>query len=196
VVPAAASPITAAAMARTVSTVLTAGRAATGPGAARGAAGAERGAAGAAAVARGALGVRAGAALGPAAGAAAAGAPVGPPGGSVGSLMVGAAEGLGGKLIRTVSFLGWTFPVSFLGGTAPLGTLGRFSAIKSILLQARVAARECQTLIPSPNPAAGTSQAPIAVPARGTACPTWRTLRRAKYRCQARASSALRRSPV
>ena len=36
----------------------------------------------------------------------AVGAPVGPPGGSVGNLMVGAAEGLGGKLMRTVSFLG------------------------------------------------------------------------------------------
>ena len=33
-------------------------------------------------------------------------APVGPPGGSVGSLMVGAAVGLGGKLMRTVSFFG------------------------------------------------------------------------------------------
>jgi len=33
-------------------------------------------------------------------------APVGPPGGSVGNLMVGAAVGLGGKLMRTVSFLG------------------------------------------------------------------------------------------
>lgn len=30
----------------------------------------------------------------------------GPPGGRVGSLMVGAAEGFGGKLMRTVSFLG------------------------------------------------------------------------------------------
>ena len=63
--------------------------------------------------------------------------------------MVGAAEGFGGKLIRTVSFFGWTFPVSFLGGTAPLGTLGMFSAIKLILLKARVAGRECQTLIPA-----------------------------------------------
>jgi hypothetical protein len=44
--------------------------------------------------------------------------------------MVGAAEGLGGKLIRTVSFFGWTFPVSFFGGRAPLGILGIFSAIK------------------------------------------------------------------
>ena len=34
------------------------------------------------------------------------GAPVGPPGGNVGSLIVGAADGLGGKLMRTVSFLG------------------------------------------------------------------------------------------
>jgi hypothetical protein len=33
-------------------------------------------------------------------------APVGPPGGNVGSLMVGAAVGLGGRLMRTVSFLG------------------------------------------------------------------------------------------
>ena len=32
--------------------------------------------------------------------------PAGPPGGSVGSLMVGAAEGFGGRLMRTVSFLG------------------------------------------------------------------------------------------
>ena len=48
------------------------------------------------------------------------GAPVGPPGGSVGSLMVGAAVGFGGKLMRTVSFLGCTLPVSFFGGcTAP-----------------------------------------------------------------------------
>ena len=145
--PTAASPTTAAAIARPMSRVLTAGRPATGAAAARGAAAAERVAAGAAAAARGALGGRAAAALGADAGGAAAGPPVGPPGGSVGSLMVGAAEGLGGKLIRTVSFLGWTFPVSFFGGTAPLGTLGIFSAIKLILLQTRVAVRECQTLI-------------------------------------------------
>ena len=63
--------------------------------------------------------------------------------------MVGAAEGLGGKLIRTVSFLGWTFPVSFLGGTAPLGTLGMFSAIRFILIKAKAARHECQTLIPT-----------------------------------------------
>jgi len=53
-----------------------------------------------------------------------------PLGGTAGSLMVGAVEGLGGKLIRTVSFLGWTFPVSFLGGNAPLGIFGMFSGIK------------------------------------------------------------------
>jgi hypothetical protein len=35
------------------------------------------------------------------------GAPAdGPPGGNVGNLMVGAADGFGGKLMRTVSFLG------------------------------------------------------------------------------------------
>jgi len=58
-------------------------------------------------------------------------APVGPPGGKVGSLIVGAAVGLGGKLIRTVSFFGWTLPVSFFGGSAPLGGRlgGRLSAI-------------------------------------------------------------------
>ena len=58
-----------------------------------------------------------------------AGAPVGPPGGRVGSLIVGAAEGFGGKLMRTVSFLGCTLPVSFFGGTAPDGMLGGSSAI-------------------------------------------------------------------
>jgi hypothetical protein len=47
----------------------------------------------------------------------------------VGNLIVGAADGFGGKLIRTVSFFGWTLPVSFFGGTAPAGTLGMFSAI-------------------------------------------------------------------
>jgi len=51
-------------------------------------------------------------------------APVGPPGGSVGSLMVGAAVGRGGKLMRTVSFFGCTLPVSFFGGcTAPVSVL-------------------------------------------------------------------------
>jgi hypothetical protein len=48
----------------------------------------------------------------------------GAPGGSVGSLIVGAAVGLGGRLIRTVSFLGWTLPVSFFGGIAPVGMPG------------------------------------------------------------------------
>ena len=53
------------------------------------------------------------------------GAPVGPPGGSVGSLMVGAAVGFGGRLMRTVSFLGCTLPVSFFGGgIAPVGMAG------------------------------------------------------------------------
>jgi len=75
-------------------------------------------------------GAAAGAAAGFAAaagGGAALGAPVGPPGGNVGSLIVGAVDGLGGKLMRTVSFLGWTLPVSFFaGGTAPAGAPGMF----------------------------------------------------------------------
>jgi hypothetical protein len=60
--------------------------------------------------------------------------------------MVGAAVGLGGKLIRTVSFLGWTFPVSFFGGSVTLGMLGMFSAIKLNLLHAKITAHPCQTL--------------------------------------------------
>src|SRR5258708_6595226 len=90
-------------------------------------AGREAATAGAAPI-RGALGAWGGAPA-PTAGAGAAGTAVGPPGGRVGSLIVGAADGFGGKLIRTVSFLGWTFPVSFFGGTAPPGMLGMFSAI-------------------------------------------------------------------
>jgi hypothetical protein len=64
----------------------------------------------------------------------------------VGNLIVGAAEGLGGKLMRTVSFLGWTLPVSFFGGTAPPGVLGMFSAISFILIQIKVGAAGCQTI--------------------------------------------------
>jgi len=59
------------------------------------------------------------------------GAAVGPPGGNVGSLMVGAAEGFGGRLMRTVSFLGWTLDCSGLGGTPP-GMLGMLSAIRFV----------------------------------------------------------------
>ena len=58
------------------------------------------------------------------------GVAVGPPGGKVGNLIVGAAEGLGGRLMRTVSFLGCTLEASGgLGGTAPPGKLGMLSAI-------------------------------------------------------------------
>src|SRR4051812_46738181 len=108
VVPTAAKAIIAAAIARTVSNVLTVGPATT-TGAGRGAAGgAGRGAADAAGAAPAALrgGAAAGAA-GPGGNAAAgAAAAAGPPGGNVGSLIVGAAEGFGGRLILTVSFLG------------------------------------------------------------------------------------------
>jgi hypothetical protein len=52
------------------------------------------------------------------------------PGASVGSLMVGADVGFGGKLMRTVSFFGWTLLASAgLGGNAPPGDGGIFSAI-------------------------------------------------------------------
>ena len=57
------------------------------------------------------------------------------PGASVGSLIVGADVGLGGKLIRTVSFLGWTLEASAgRGGNAPPGVVGVFSAIISFAL--------------------------------------------------------------
>ena len=61
-------------------------------------------------------------------------APVGPPGGSVGNFIVGAAAGLGGKLMRTVSFFGWTLPVDFFigGGTAPPETSGLLVGRSSI----------------------------------------------------------------
>src|ERR1700686_2987908 len=88
-----------------------------------------------------------GAAAGAACEGIAIGAPAeGPPGGSVGNLMVGAAEGLGGRLMRTVSFLGWTFEASGgLGGTMPPGKLGLFSAI--IDFQVKFVRCQCQTLI-------------------------------------------------
>jgi len=54
-----------------------------------------------------------------------------PPAGRVGSLMV--AVGLGGKLMRTVSFFGCTLAASpGFGGTGPAGGLGTFSAINQI----------------------------------------------------------------
>jgi hypothetical protein len=131
VLPAAAKVTIAAATAKIISNPLMVAEAGMGTGAGREAgAAAARGAAGAAAEVRGAAGACAGAAAVLRAGAGAEEAnPLGAPGGNVGSLMVGAAEGLGGKLMRTVSFLGWTLPVSFFGGTAPPGMLGMFSAI-------------------------------------------------------------------
>ncbi len=97
VVPTAANAATQAAMARILSSVLTVGApTATGAGrcAATGAAprcGCTGAATGAAVLRRGGIPPE---------------APVGPPGGNVGNLIVGAALGFGGKLMRTVSFLG------------------------------------------------------------------------------------------
>jgi len=54
----------------------------------------------------------------------------GAPGAKVGNLIVGAEVGLGGKLMRTVSFFGWTLAASAgFGGIAPPGGVGVFSAI-------------------------------------------------------------------
>lgn len=60
-------------------------------------------------------------------GAAAAGAL--PAGGTLGNRIVGEAVGFGGKVMRTVSFFGWTLASAGLGGTAPPGVFGMFSAI-------------------------------------------------------------------
>jgi hypothetical protein len=70
------------------------------------------------------------------------GAPAdGPPGGSVGNFIVGAAEGFGGRLIRTVSFLGWTFEASGgLGGTGAPGKLGMLSAINLFQFKVKLGA--------------------------------------------------------
>jgi hypothetical protein len=52
--------------------------------------------------------------------------------------MVGAAEGFGGKLMRTVSFLGWTLPVSFFGGTAPPGAPGMLGGMSAIIFLLKI----------------------------------------------------------
>jgi hypothetical protein len=142
-----AMPTRATTAAKTWSTMLTEGRALTiGAAVATGAAalgtaagtgfGAAAGAAdGAAAAIAAGAGTGAGAAAVCAVGAAA----------GVGSLIAGVAVGFGGKLMRTVSFLGWTLAGSSgLGGTAPDGKLGMFSAIT--FLHARFGKQTCQTL--------------------------------------------------
>src|SRR5439155_17299376 len=89
----------------------------------------------------------AGACAGAGAGAAATGAAAGAAGAGAGILIVGAAVGLGGKLIRTVSFFGCTFAASVgFGGTAPEGGIGLLSAI-TFWVQTRVDASRCQMLI-------------------------------------------------
>lgn len=125
VVPTAAITATSATIARTLSTgLIVAAR--------TGATGAEgRGAVAGARWAGAAGAGRAGAAAG---GVGAKGTLVGPPGGSVGNLIVGAADGLGGKLIRTVSFLGWTLPVDFFIGSAPWGAPGTLGISAIILI--------------------------------------------------------------
>ncbi len=98
-----------------------------------------------------AVGGRGGGGAAPA-GAAAAGAEeapgaAGPPAGRVGSLIVGDEVGLGGRLIRTVSFFGWIFAASGgFGGTESPGVVGLFSDIVlARWCQARIGESECQT---------------------------------------------------
>jgi len=158
-VPAAATAATKARMAKTLSTVPIV----CGLGAATGAEGRCEVAAGTpvgrwvvigagAPAARGAAGAAAGAAA--AEGAPDKGTPVGPPGGSVGNLIVGAAEGFGGKLMRTVSFLGCTLPVDFFIGSAPWGAPGMFEGISAIsLLQDNLAQTTVKLLINKTRPA-------------------------------------------
>ena len=107
--PTAMIPATIAAMARALSNPLTVAAAGAGRLTGRCAAGAAEAAGFCATGADEARGVSAGAdaaAVGAAGAIGAAPAPVGPPGGNVGNLIVGAADGFGGRLIRTVSFLG------------------------------------------------------------------------------------------
>jgi hypothetical protein len=140
-----ASPNTAAAIARPMSSPLTPRRTGAVAGTARaavvvvvvvvrvavpvaGAAGraAVAGAAGAAVTGRGGVGA-AGAPV--AAGAAVLPVAAAPVAGTAGNLIVAVGFGGVGKLIRTVSFFGWTFAASGLGGTPPGGTFGVLSAI-------------------------------------------------------------------
>src|SRR5206468_8119858 len=101
-----------------------------------------------AAVGRGAGVGGAGAGACAGAGAAATGAAeaAGAAGAGAGILIVGAAVGLGGKFIRTVSFFGCTLAASVgFGGTAPEGGFGLLSAI-TFWVQTRVDANRCQML--------------------------------------------------
>lgn len=140
-------------MAKPLSAALRAGAAGRGRGAGMGrgaAAGAATAGRGAALGAGAAGAVLAGAAV-PATGAAGAGVAAATAAGE-GILIVGAAVGLGGRLIRTVSFLGCTLADSEgLGGVAPAGTFGVFSAIKRrhySMAQARFHPAPCQIHIP------------------------------------------------
>lgn len=136
---------TAAAMASPLSTMLRPAAAGMGRGAGTGR---EAGAGAAAAGRVPAAGEAAGALVTGAAATGAAGAGVAAAtAAGDGILIVGAAVGFGGRLIRTVSFLGWTLPDSEgFGGGAPEGTLGVFSAITYCRMwaQPRIRARRCQ----------------------------------------------------
>jgi len=151
------TPRTAAAIARPLSSIVMAGRVAApdrdtwgrgalGAAALTGAAGtAGRTAAGGGGAPAGAGAPDAGAAVGAAAEATAGVAATA----GVGILIVGAAVGFGGRLIRTVSFLGWTLAPSAglggAGGAGGAGGLGVFSAI-NFLGETRNRPPQCQPL--------------------------------------------------
>src|SRR5213596_3387477 len=99
----------------------------------------------------GGAGACAGTGAGACAAATGAAAAAGAAGAGAGIFIVGAAVGLGGKLIRTVSFFGCTLAASAgFGGTAPEGGIGMLSAI-TFWVQTRVDANRCQMLIREGN---------------------------------------------
>lgn len=70
-----------------------------------------------------------------------------PAAGKVGSLIVAVAEGFGGKLMRTVSFLGCTLAASpGFGGTGALGMLSDIAKLSG--REPSFALHECQWLYP------------------------------------------------
>jgi hypothetical protein len=72
--------------------------------------------------------------------------------------MVGAAVGFGGKLIRTVSFFGWTLAASAgFGGTEPVGVLGVSSGINigNISVNLGVGSRSVKSLFAATQSCSG-----------------------------------------
>src|SRR5438876_5973611 len=117
-------------------------------------------------------------------------------------LIVGAAVGFGGKLMRTVSFLGCTFAASAgFGGTAPGAGFGIFSAISFFRGQTRGGAHECQMLIRALScagrilkpPKVRCKRAPVV---RSWKAPPTRSLERLRYVAHAFQRAGATRGPV